>query len=62
MGKLKMKNRVQKLKAVIEAGKMGKIEGVMVTPEAATMVLAYAKNIELGLANMRTLCKTAMSR
>lgn len=57
-----MKARTEKLKAVVMTSKWGVVEGVIVTPEAAQKILAYATNIELGMAPMRTLCKSVMSK
>jgi hypothetical protein len=52
-----MKARVQKLKGIMMSGKWGVVEGVIVTPDAAAIVLAFARNIELGLMDLRKLCK-----
>jgi hypothetical protein len=54
---IKMKKRIQALKAIQVSGKMGNVEGVIVTPAVADKLLNGVSNILLATRNMYQLSK-----
>jgi hypothetical protein len=57
MGKLKMKNRMKKLQAIEASGKLGMVEGVIVTPEAAHRLLNNVSALMVAIGDLRILSK-----
>ena len=57
-----MKSRAMKLQAIVDAGRMGMVEGVLVPPAMAYNILHDTRTVDFALCNMRTLCRLAQNK